>query len=197
VSAPETGASAAAEIIVVLKDYRADVVEIAGFRGRGRELEAVAASRGLTLPGLGRVVSTAGWLTLSVRPERWLVLQARNAAGARVALWQAACASAGAAVDLSSALAMLHLSGPRARELLARSCRVDLHESSLPGGRAIATVMAQVAVTIATIPSGLLLLTPTSTARHFREWLIASAKLCGLSPQSAPASVELFGSSGL
>ena len=94
-----------------------------------------------------------------------------------MALWQAACASAGSAVDLSSALAMLHLSGPRARELLARSCRVDLHEHSLPAGRAIATVMAQVAVTIATIPSGLLLLTPATTARHFREWLIASAKL--------------------
>jgi len=143
------------------------------------------------------VVATAGWLTLCVRPERWLVMQARTAAGARAALWQAACAGAGSAVDLSSALAMLHLSGARARELLARSCRVDLHEDSLPAGRAVATVMAQAAVIIATIPSGLLLLTPSSTARHFREWLITSAKLCGLTPQSAPGSVELFGSSGL
>jgi methylglutamate dehydrogenase subunit D len=197
VSAPEAAISAAVEPGIQLDDYRADVVEIAAFRGRARELESAAAGRGLTLPGFGRVVSTAGWLTLCVRPERWLVLQARTAAGARVALWQAACASAGAAVDLSSALTMLHLSGSRARELLGRSCRVDLHEHSLPTGRAVATVMAQAAVIIVTIPSGLLLLTPSTTARHFREWLIASAKLCGLLPQSMLGSVELFGSSGL
>jgi len=197
VSAPEASAASASTGDVQLCDYRADVVEIAAFRGRTRELETVAAARGLTLPGFGRVVTTAGWLTLCVRPERWLVMQARTAAGARAALWQAACAPAGTAVDQSSALSMLHLSGARARELLARSCRVDLHADNLPAGRAVATLMAQTAVIIAVLPSGLLVLTPSTTARHFREWLIASAKLCGLLPQSTVNSVELFGSSGL
>ena len=196
-SAPDAGVAAASASDLLLSDYRADVVEVAAFRGRARELEAVAAARGLTLPGFGRVVTTAGWLTLCVRPERWLVMQARTAAGARAALWQQGCANAGTAVDQSSALSMLHLSGARARDLLARSCRVDLHADSLPAGRAIATVMAQAAVIIATLPSGLLVLTPSTTARHFREWLISSAKLCGLLPQSTVNSIELFGSSGL
>jgi sarcosine oxidase subunit gamma len=101
----------------------------------------------------------------------------------------------GSAVDLSSALAVLHLAGPMARELVARSCRVDLHESAMPSGRAVATVMAQVAVTIAAIPSGMLLLTPATTARHFREWLLASAKLCALPASAARATIEMFGSS--
>lgn len=185
--------NATLEAGVHLSDYRSDVVELAALRGRVRELEGIAAARGLSLPGFGRVVATGRWLTISVRPDRWLVLQASTTAGARAAQWHTACAGVATAVDLSSALAVLHLAGPQARELLARSCRVDLHEVALPSGRAVATVMAQVAVVIAAIPSGLLLLTPSTTARHFREWLVTSAKLCGLLPQSARSAVEMFG----
>lgn len=194
-SGPEAAAGTVPEAGVHLSDYRSDVVEIASLRGRVRELEGIAAARGLTLPGFGRVVATARWLTLSVRPERWLVLQPATVAGARAAQWHTACAGLGSAVDLSSALAVLHLAGPRARELVARSCRVDLHESALPSGRAVATVMAQVPVTIAAIPSGMLLLTPATTARHFREWLLASAKLCALPTPSVRATIEMFGGS--
>ena len=98
-------------------------------------------------------------------------------------------------MDLSSGLALLHLAGPMARELLARSSRVDLQETGLPVGRAVATVMAQAAVTIAAIPSGLLVLTPSTTARHLREWLLASARVCALLPQSAGGTLDMFGGS--
>src|SRR5213078_4025245 len=101
-----------------------------------------AAARGLSLPGFGRVVATGRWLTLSVRPERWLVLQAATMAGARAAQWHTACSGLGAAVDQTSALTVLHLAGPAARGLLARSSRVDLHESAVPTGRVVATLMA-------------------------------------------------------
>lgn len=195
-SGHETTMNAAVEAGVQLSDYRSDVVEIAARRGRARELEGIAATRGLSLPGFGRVVATGRWVTISVRPERWLVLQAPTVAGARAAQWHTACTGLGAAVDLSSALAVLHLAGPMARELLARSCRVDLHELGLPIGRAVATVMAQAAVVIAAIPSGMLVLTPSTTARHFREWLVASARLCGVLPQSARGAIEMFGGSG-
>ena len=195
-SALDAGLGAVAELGVQLSDYRSDVVEIGALRGRVRELEGIAAARGLSLAGFGRVVATGRWLTLSVRPERWLVLQTATAAGARAAQWHSACAGVGAVVDQSSALTVLHLAGPMARELLARSCRVDLHEGGVPVGRALATVMAQVAVTIAAIPSGMLVLTPATTARHFREWLIASARLCGLLPQSVRGAVEMFGGRG-
>ena len=164
-----------------LSDYRSDVIEIAALRGRVREIEGIAATRGLSLP---RIRSRRRYRPMA-DPERAAralagVAGADRCAGARVAQWHAACAGSGTAVDLSSALTVLHLSGPEARELLARSCRVDLHEAALPSGRAVATVMAQVVVVIAAMPGGLLLLTPSTTARHFREWLIGSARLCGL-----------------
>jgi sarcosine oxidase subunit gamma len=195
VSVHESSVNVGLEVGVHLSDYRSDVVEIAALRGHVRELEGIAAARGLSLPGFGRVVATGRWLTMSVRPERWLVLQAPTIAGARAAQWHTSCTGLGTAVDLTSALAVLHLAGPMARELLARSCRVDLHEVTLPNGRAVATIMAQAAVIIAAIPSGLLVLTPSTTARHFREWLVASARLCGLLPQSARGAVEMFGGS--
>jgi sarcosine oxidase subunit gamma len=188
--------SAAPDAGVQLSDYQSDVVEISAMRGRVRDIESIAAARGLSLPGFGRAVATVRWVTVSVRPERWLVLQAPAAAGARAAQWQTACAGLGTAVDLSSALTVLHLAGPMARELLARSCRVDLHELAVPVGRAVATLMAQTAVVIAAIPSGMLVMTPSTTARHFREWLLGSAKLCGVLPQSGRGAIEMFGGGG-
>jgi sarcosine oxidase subunit gamma len=81
---------------------------------------------------------------------------------------------------LSSGLAAMHLAGPQVRDVLARACRLDLDPQVFPPGSAAATVMAQVAVILAVLPSGLLLLTPTSTARHLREWLASTAKPFGL-----------------
>jgi hypothetical protein len=152
---------------VRLASCAADVVEIAAFHGRARELESLAGGRGLDLPALGRLALT-------------LLLGPRALPGATAALWQAACARAGAAVDLSSGLTALHLSGPQVRELLSRGCRLDLDPEVFPAGSAAATIMAQVAVILAVLPSGLVLLTPATTARHLREWLASTAKPFGL-----------------
>jgi heterotetrameric sarcosine oxidase gamma subunit len=165
---------------VRLASCAADVVEIAALHGRARELEILAGGRGLDLPALGRLALASGQLALCVRPERWLLLGPPASAGATAALWQTACARVGVAVDLSSGLTALHLSGPQVRELLSRGCRLDLDPQVFPAGSAAATIMAQVAVILALLPSGLLLLTPATTARHLREWLISTAKPFGL-----------------
>jgi heterotetrameric sarcosine oxidase gamma subunit len=165
---------------VRLASCAADVVEIAAFHGRARELESIAGGRGLDLPALGRLALASDQLALCVRPERWLLLGPPALPGATAALWQAGCARVGAAVDLSSGLTALHLSGPQVRELLSRGCRLDLDPEVFPAGSAAATIMAQVAVILAVLPSGLVLLTPATTARHLREWLISTAKPFGL-----------------
>jgi heterotetrameric sarcosine oxidase gamma subunit len=165
---------------VRLASCAADVVEIAALHGRARELESIAGGRGLDLPALGRLTLASDQLALCVRPERWLLLGPPAFPGATAALWQGACARVGAAVDLSSGLTALHLSGPQVRELLSRGCRLDLDPEVFPAGSAAATIMAQVAVILAVLPSGLLLLTPATTARHLREWLVSTAKPFGL-----------------
>jgi heterotetrameric sarcosine oxidase gamma subunit len=180
VSAPESVPMPYATSGINLASCAADVVEIAAFHGRAPELENIAGARGLELPVLGRVGRAKDQLALCVRPARWLLLAPPAHSGETAALWQAACARAGAAIDLSSGLAAWHLAGPQVREVLSRACRLDLDPQVFPPGSAAATVMVQVAVILAVLPSGLLLLTPTSTARHLREWLASTAKPFGL-----------------
>jgi len=161
----------------------ADIVELAALSGQAGELDGIARVHGRQLPPLGRIAPGRGalgadHLALCVRPQRWLLLGAPAAPGANAAHWQAACAGAGAAVDLSSALVVLHLGGG-ARELLVRGCRLDLSVDAFPPGNAAATLMVQVSVIIAALPSGMLLLTPASTAMHLREWISCTARGLG------------------
>ena len=177
---------------VELQTSRALIVELAAYRGRGGGLAAIAAERRCVLPALGRAAISGGQLALGVRPERWLLVQPLDAPCISCAQWEAACAGAGTVVDLSSGLAVLHLCGPEARAVLARSCRLDLDPQYFPTGRAAATIIAQVATVIIAVPRGLLLLTPSSTARHFHEWLLATARPFGIGSTCAVALAELL-----
>jgi heterotetrameric sarcosine oxidase gamma subunit len=193
VSAPDVtpGAVPAAGIAIGL--CRADVVELAVVRDRAQAIQLSAASGAITLPSTGHAVAAADALVLCVRPERWLLITAAAPAGASAARWQQLFAGTAAAIDQSSGLTALHIAGPSAREVLARGCRLDLDPTVFPPGHAAATVMAQVATILAALPSGLLILTPASTARHFREWLAAAARPFGL---ATPADVTVSTLSG-
>ena len=173
-SAPEPAAARG----VWLTHCDCDVVELSTYA-----LAAADARRrvaGVELAAFGHVSRGRGHLVLSVRPGRWLLLSATAAAGVTAADWAAACAGQGAVVDLSSALTVLVLAGPKLREALARGCRLDLAPEEFQSGQAAATIMAQVAVTLVMLPDCLLLLTPSSTAQHLREWLTATAEPFGL-----------------
>jgi len=166
---------------VQLSSCPADIIEIAAFRGRTGDLERVALGRGVRLPPTGRAFFARDRLALCIRPQRWLLLTPPGESGAALAVWQGACAGIAAAIDLSSALAALHLvGGSEVRELLARGCRLDLDPEAFPVGCAAASPMVQVAAIIAALPAGFLLLTPSSTARHFREWLSSAGEPFGL-----------------
>ncbi|HYL03614.1 MAG TPA: sarcosine oxidase subunit gamma family protein [Steroidobacteraceae bacterium] len=156
---------------VELSGLAADLIEVAALRHQAGELEARARQRGVTLPAPGRLAAAGGQLVLCVRPERWLLITAPAAPGARAGQSQSEYAGCAAVVELSSALAKLHLAGAAVRELLARGCRLDLDAEAFPAGCAAATLIAQVPVILAALPAGLLLLTPATTAQHLREWL--------------------------
>ena len=168
---------------ITLRSRPADVVELAAVRDRAQVLKALARRRGLQLPDLGHVVVNGSTLVLGVRPERWLLITPPAAPGSAAAAWQSACSGCGIAVDLSSALTALEVAGSEVRALLARGCRLDLEPTAFPAGHAAATIMAQVPVILAALATGVLLLTPASTARHFREWLSAAAQPFGGLPE--------------
>ena len=168
-----------------LRRSATDVVEVAAQRGRAADLERIAASRGATLPAFGRALIATQRAVICVRPARWLLLCPPAAPGSCAAAWADACAGSGAAVDLSSGLVALQLAGPAVREVLARGCRLDLDPSMFPPGRAAATIMAQVSVILVATRVGVLLLTPSTTAQHFAEWLEHTAAPFGFERAAA------------
>jgi sarcosine oxidase subunit gamma len=191
VSAPEPPAADNAGVTVA--EVSADLIEVAPYRERLQVLKALAARRGLTLPAPGRVAGARDTLMLCVRPQRWLFLSPSTAAGLAATHWQEASAGVAAALDLSSALLALHVAGPKARDALARGCRLDLHPAAFPSGTTAATLIAQVSAIIAALPSGFLLLTPATTGRHFRDWLSAAARPFGFAPPTNVTVAVLSG----
>jgi heterotetrameric sarcosine oxidase gamma subunit len=180
VSVPEARSVPGARVGFTCAPLATDIIELVTLRDRIHVLKALGARRGLSFPAFGRIATARDTLVLGVRPERWLLLTPPAPPGAALANWQGACAACAAAVELSSALTALHLTGPAVREVLARGCRLDLHPEAFAPGTAAASQMAQVPVVLGALPAGWLLLTPSSTARHFREWLGAAAAPFGL-----------------
>lgn len=162
---------------VTLASCPADVVELTALRSREDALRAVAAERGLVLPGCGALALSGTGLVLSVRPGRWLLLSEPLAPGLAATRWGTGTTGCAAVADLSSGLATLLVAGPAAHAALARGCRLDL--AQFAHGHAAATLIAQVSTILAALPSGMLILTPTSTAQHVREWLAEAARPFG------------------
>ncbi|HZC85847.1 MAG TPA: hypothetical protein VE266_02530 [Steroidobacteraceae bacterium] len=192
-SVPDTAAAPGAPAGLTCGSLPADIIELAALRDRTHVLRALGARRGLTLPEFGRMARARERVVLCTRPERWLVLTAPGPPGAALSLWRDAGAGCAAAVDLSSAFAALYLAGPAVREVLARGCRLDLQDEAFASGSVASTHMAQVAVTLAALPAGWLLLTPATTARHFREWLTATSGPFGIASRTGVTVATLYG----
>jgi len=194
VSAPETRARERIAAIE-LRSCAADILELAPFHGRAEELRRLMSAHGSSLPPVGHLTVTAQRRVLCVRPGRWLLLEPRGEPGTSAARWESDCAGIGTAVDLTSALSTLDLTGAAVREVLARGCRLDLALERFPEGRAARTVMAQVPVILGASSAGVMLLTSSTMARHFSDWLVASAKPFGLSSPRDLATMDSLGPS--
>ena len=192
-SVPDSGSVPGAAVGVTCASLPADIIELAALRDRTHVLRTLGARRGLSFPEFGRIATAREMVLLCTRPERWLVLTTPAPPGTALSHWREACAGCAAPVELSSALIVLHLAGPAVREVLARGCRLDLHPDAFTQGSAASTHMVQVPVTLAALPAGWLLLTPSTTARHFREWLTATAGPFGFAARAGATVATLSG----
>lgn len=91
--------------------------------------------------------SSAG-AVLWLAPDEFLVVGPDEAESGVVATRLAATLAAqpGQVVDVSANRTTLELSGPRAREVLDKSCRLDLHPREFPVGQALVTLLESVGV---------------------------------------------------
>jgi len=97
------------------------------------EREELAAQLGFAVPEANQTARHESATILWLGPDQWLW------AGERARDWPAAVA----ALEVGDARAVLGLSGPRTRDLLARACPLDLHPSVFAPGRCAQTTLAR------------------------------------------------------
>ena len=140
-----------------LAEMRADGVTLADQPARVRlnlrldpeDAEALTAAGAALGGSLPRTPNTAaatinGWTLLWLGPDEWLVTgPAGDGAGLEEALQARLDGHHHALTDVSAMYATLALSGPRAREVLMKGCRLDLHPRAFGPGVCVQTSLAR------------------------------------------------------
>jgi sarcosine oxidase subunit gamma len=117
-------------------------------------------------------------------PQEWLITAgARSAAALEAALRAAVGEHGGAAIDVSAQRTTLRLSGPDAREVLAKGCSLDLHPRVFTKGTAAQTMLGLAGVVLIALDDAgtdYRILVRASFARYLADWLIDAAEEFGV-----------------
>ncbi|MGX5734266.1 sarcosine oxidase subunit gamma [Bosea thiooxidans] len=156
--------------------------------------EAIAVSRvvearlGIVLPETPKIAQVGAYDAVWAGPDQWL-LRAATRDGLSALLDEFA---AGAAVsDQSDARALLRLSGPHVRDVLAKGVMLDLHPAAFAVGDTAMTSVAHVGVHLWRLPDGpdgavFEIMATRSMAGSFWSWFAASAAEFGCEVSTAP-----------
>jgi sarcosine oxidase subunit gamma len=157
-------------------DLRADPSDAALMARLGE----VIGARPPTEPNTAVVSDDGTRHVLWLGPDEWLILGEPGTAPAlERALREAIGEGRGAVVDVSANRTTLSVSGPRARELLAFGCSLDLDERRFKPGMCAQTLLARANVIIVPVgpavePAFRLLVRP-SFASYLAAWLTDAA----------------------
>lgn len=171
--------STAAGVIVAPREN----LGLATVMARGGKTDALRVKLGalyrLPAPERPAMVHGRGLDLVWAGPEQWLAVSADRAVTDRLAEELEGLA---AVSDQSDARAVLRLSGPKARETLAKGCPIDLHPRAFRPGDTALTVIAHVGVQLWLVDDAPTfdLLVPRSMAASFWRWLSASSGEFGL-----------------
>jgi sarcosine oxidase subunit gamma len=117
-------------------------------RARGPAVARVAKCLSLPLlPEANRFVTTHFGDCFWLGPEEWLVVGPSDSSESLLeALEEAVGSDDGAAVDVSSSRVLFELEGPKARDVLASCCALDLHPRAFGPGQCAQTLLAKAPV---------------------------------------------------
>ncbi|AVZ77015.1 sarcosine oxidase subunit gamma [Streptomyces lunaelactis] len=147
---------------------------------KGPAADAVGLALGLQLPLEPNTVVHAGDRSaLWLGPDEWLVI---GPPGSEFGLENRIRAAAGdepaAITDVSAQRTTLLVTGPRARDLLAHGCPLDLHPRSFGPGRCAQTTLARAQVVLVArdeVRAGFWVLVRSSFAGYLADWLLDAA----------------------
>jgi heterotetrameric sarcosine oxidase gamma subunit len=174
------GAGAPAAPVTIAERRGLALVQVLARRGQD---EAVAAALGLD-PAPGLASTTPAGTALWLAPGAWMVMAEKAGEGALYQDLLDRLRDLAAVVDQSHGRAVLRLAGSRARDVLAKGCRLDLHPRVFTPGMCAQTLIAQIGVLLHQcdeIPTYDLYV-PAGYAVDFLEWLASSAAEFEASP---------------
>lgn len=137
----------------------------------------VLAVTGLELPMGPKRAGKDGFALVGTAPGQWLAVVEGRAALGMLASLAAGLKGLATIIDQSDGKAVLRISGPRAREVLAKGCSLDLNPRVFKAGNAGTTPVALIDCVIWQVDEtpSYDLAVPTSFAGSFLSWLAASA----------------------
>jgi heterotetrameric sarcosine oxidase gamma subunit len=182
------GAEGKAGVTVVTRDGLGIATLIASPDGSAALAAAVRERFGIELPQGPAAVRSGTHRVVWSGPGQWLLI-GDSRAGWSDAL--AGLADHAAVVDQSDSRAVLSLSGPHVRDLLAKGCMIDLHPTVFPVGAAALTGIAHMAVALWRSVDGadgavFEIMVARSMAGSFWSWLSASAAEFGCLVSAGP-----------
>ncbi|MFK4104066.1 sarcosine oxidase subunit gamma [Streptomyces sp. NPDC019531] len=146
---------------------------------KGAAADGVGSALGLHLPVEPDTVVRAGDLTaLWLGPDEWLVVGPPGRRDVESRIREASGDEPVSVVDVSAQRTTLLVAGPRARDLLAHGCSLDLHPRHFGAGRCAQTTLgrAQVVLVAREEPSaGFWVLVRSSFAGYLTDWLLDAA----------------------
>lgn len=151
---------------------------ISAVAGKASEVAAkVLSIAGLELPMGPKHVGNDGLALIGTAPGQWLAVVEGKGALALLAKLAAGLKGVATIVDQSDGKAVLRISGPRARETLAKGCSLDLNPSVFKPGSAGTTPVSLIDCVIWQVDEAPTydLAVASSFAGSFWTWLTASA----------------------
>ncbi|MBY8338583.1 sarcosine oxidase subunit gamma [Streptomyces spinosirectus] len=147
---------------------------------KGGAADAVGLALGLQLPLEPNTVVRTGELTaVWLGPDEWLVVGAPGSQAAVEARIREAAGDEHVSVtDVSAQRTTLLVAGPRARDLLAHGCSLDLHPRVFGAGRCAQTTLARTQVVLVARDqprAGFWVLVRSSFAGYLTDWLLDAA----------------------
>ncbi|MGW1811837.1 sarcosine oxidase subunit gamma [Streptomyces sp. NPDC002078] len=147
---------------------------------KGPAADAVGLALGLQLPLEPNTVVHAGDVTVVwLGPDEWLVVGLRGTERDLESRIRAAAGDEPVSVtDVSAQRTTLLVGGPRARDLLAHGCSLDLHPRAFGPGRCAQTTLARTQVVLVARDesrAGFWVLVRSSFAGYLADWLLDAA----------------------
>ncbi|GAA4225892.1 sarcosine oxidase subunit gamma [Streptosporangium album] len=142
----------------------------------GDAAHALGSALGVPLPTEPNTYARGDADVLWLGPDEWLVVGAAGDGGLERRLRAAAGSRHVAVTDVSAQRTTLLVTGPRARELLAHGCALDLHPRLFGPGRCAQTMLARAQIVLAAHPGDEFRVSVRSSfAGYLAAWLLDAA----------------------